>query len=223
MKLGPVDGFDEDEAASEGDESRVALGRLLAAECDLLEALELAHGLLDPRPALIEDLREESGLGADVRAIRDDRADTALSGRPSVGLGVVALVGQRGPRRDVGADVEQGLELAAVAGLGASQVERERLAIEVSLEVDLGAKATARAAQRLAVLPPLAPAAETCARTAVLSNICTRYAVGLRSASAWKNASNTPARLSRQNRFQTEFQWPHSAGKARQVMLWTVK
>ena len=73
------------------------------------------------------------------------------------------------------------------------------------------------------MLPPLAPAAETCARTTVLSNICTRCAVGLSPASAWKKASNTPVRLSRQKRFQTLFQLPNSAGRARQVMLWTVK
>jgi hypothetical protein len=40
----------------------------------------------------------------------------------------------------------------------------------------------------------------------VLSHICTRCAVGLSSAGAWKNASNTPDRLSRQKRFQTLFQ-----------------
>jgi hypothetical protein len=57
----------------------------------------------------------------------------------------------------------------------------------------------------------------------VESNICTRWAVPLRAAKASKKASNTPARLKRQNRFQTEFQLPKHAGSARQVMLWTVK
>ncbi len=55
------------------------------------------------------------------------------------------------------------------------------------------------------VLPPFAPAAETCARTTVLSNICTRRAVLLVSARSPKNASNTPDRLSRQDRFHTLF------------------
>jgi hypothetical protein len=102
-------------------------------------------------------------------------------------------------------------------------VEGQRLSIEVNLEVDLGREAPARAAQRLIVLPPLAPAAETWARTTVESNIWTRCAVRLRPASASKNASNTPARLRRQKRFQIEFQFPNSAGSARQVMLWSVK
>jgi len=48
----------------------------------------------------------------------------------------------------------------------------------------------------------LAPAADTCALTTVLSNIWTKCADGLRLARASKNASNTPARLSRQKRFQ---------------------
>src|SRR3954469_8817688 len=42
-------------------------------------------------------------------------------------------------------------------------------------------------------------------------------------ASASKKASNTPAWLKRQKRFHTEFQFPHAAGRARHVMLWTGK
>ena len=107
-------------------------------------------------------------------------------------------------------DVKQGLELTHVAGLAAGQVKRE--AVEVAFEMDLGAEAAARASQCLAVLPPLAPAAETCARTTVLSNICTRCAVGLSSASAWKKTSNTLGRLSRQNPSR-----PSSRGHAQQA------
>jgi hypothetical protein len=72
-------------------------------------------------------------------------------------------------------------------------------------------------------LPRFAPAAETCARTTVESNICTRCAVELSAAKASKKASNTPDRLNRQNRFQTLFQLPNTAGSARQVTLWTAK
>src|SRR5690349_19544859 len=42
-------------------------------------------------------------------------------------------------------------------------------------------------------------------------------------ASASKKASNTPAWLKRQKRFQIEFQFPNASGRARQVMLWTEK
>jgi hypothetical protein len=81
-------------------------------------------------------------------------------------------------------------------------------AVKVGLEVDLRGEPTPRTAQRLIFLPPFAPAAETCARTTVLSKNCTTCAVLLVSARSCRNASNTPERLSRQNRFQTLFQLP---------------
>jgi hypothetical protein len=63
-------------------------------------------------------------------------------------------------------------------------------------------------AERLAFLPPFAPAAETCTRTMVESNIWIRWAEALIEASVSKKASNIPALLSRSNRFHTDFQWP---------------
>ncbi len=113
--------------------------------------------------------------------------------------------------------------MGAVAGLAAGEMKIERIAFEVGFEVDFRREAAAREAERLAVLPPFAPAAETWARTTVLSNIWTRCAVSLASASAWKNASNTPLRLKRENRFQTLFHLPNSAGNARHETLLTVK
>ncbi len=89
--------------------------------------------------------------------------------------------------------------------------------------MDFRAEPAARTAERLVFLPPFAPAAETCARTEVLSNICTKSAVSLPSASARKNRSNVPDADSRENRFQTEFQLPNSFGRARQLRLLTVK
>ena len=89
-------------------------------------------------------------------------------------LAVVPFVAHPGTRRDVRPQIEQDLELRTVARLAFREVKGERQAIEINLEVDLGREAPARAAQRLAVLPPLAPAAETCARTTVEPNICTR-------------------------------------------------
>ncbi len=102
-------------------------------------------------------------------------------------------------------------------------MEVERVAVEIGLEVDFGREAAAGAAERLALLPPFAPAAETWARAVVLSKNWIRCAVSLHSASIWKNASNTPDRLRRQNRFHTLFQLPYTLGNARHVMLCTVK
>jgi len=64
---------------------------------------------------------------------------------------------------------------------------------------------------------------DTWARAVVLSKNWTKCAVWLHSASSWKNASNTPERLSRQNRFHTLFHLPNSLGSARHVTLCTVK
>src|SRR5215212_9782672 len=59
FRLGPVDGFDDDEAQSECDEGSEVPVRFLAAERNALEALELADELLDAGAGAIERLREE--------------------------------------------------------------------------------------------------------------------------------------------------------------------
>src|SRR5690606_8261306 len=81
--------------------------------------------------------------------------------------------------------------------------EGDRMTVEVSLQMDLGRKAAARTAECLAFLPPFAPAAETWARTMVLSNICTRWAEADSEARWSKKISNTPALLNRSNRFHS--------------------
>ena len=52
--LGPVDGFDQDESASESDESTVTDCSFLAAHGDPLEAFQLADRLFDPGAGLVE-------------------------------------------------------------------------------------------------------------------------------------------------------------------------
>ena len=71
------------------------------------------------------------------------------------------------------------LSLASPAG----QVEVERVAVEIGLEVDFGREAAARTAEGLMLLPPFAPAAETWARAVVLSKNWIKCAVWLHSAS----------------------------------------
>jgi len=88
-------------------------------------------------------------------AVRNGRADAAPARRLSVDLGVVALVAENGPRCDVRADVEQDFEIAAVAGLAPGQMERQRQAVEIGLQVDFAGKPAARAAEGLALRPPL--------------------------------------------------------------------
>ncbi len=105
---------------------------------------------------------------------RDCRANAAAAGRVTVGFGVVALVAENGARGDIRADVEQDLEIPAVAGFPAGQVKRQGQPLEIGLQVDFGRKAAARAPERLTLLPPFAPAADTWARITVESTIWTR-------------------------------------------------
>lgn len=61
--------------------------------------------------------------------------------------------------------------MRSVTFLAAGQIEGDGMSVEIGLQVDFGPEAASRAAKRLAILPPFAPGAETCARTTVLSNI----------------------------------------------------
>ena len=84
-------------------------------------------------------------------------------------MAVIPLVRDRDARADVRPDIKRCLELGAVAGFTTGQMEVERVAVEIGLEVDFCREAAARAAERLVLLPPFAPAAETWARAVVLS------------------------------------------------------
>ena len=137
-RLGRVDGFDQDEAEGERDEGTVIARSLLATKGDALEALEFADGLLDARPRFVEDFREESWSVGCSRAMRNDRTNAALAGAVAIGFGVVTFVGDGGARQNIGSDVEQEFEVAAVAGFAPGQMEGERQAVEVDLEVDFG-------------------------------------------------------------------------------------
>lgn len=190
---------------------------------DPLEALELADGLLDPGSASVERPWEEAGLFLVIGLGRDDGDRAVLAGSPPVGLAGVALVADAGAGIHVRPEVEQDGKVRSVAVLAAGQIESNRMAVEIGLQMDLGGEATARAAERLAVLPPFAPAAETCARTTVLSNIWTMSAEEESAARCSKKTSKTPALLKRSNRFQTVFHLPNCSGSALQVTLWTEK
>jgi hypothetical protein len=169
--LGRVDGFNQDKGAGERDKGGEVLCGLFAAQGDAFETLELAVALLDAGASSVEEFGKEGGLVFGVFPVGDDGADAAAARRLSVGLGVVPLVAENGPGRDVRADIEQDREIAAVAGLAAGQMEGQRQAVEIGLQMDFGGKPATRAAKSLAFLPPFAPAAETWARTTVESTI----------------------------------------------------
>ena len=101
----------------------------------------------------------------------NDGSDAARSRSVAIGLAGVAFVADDGARLNVGPDVEQGFEVTPVEGFAAGQIEGDDVAGGVRFCVDFRGEAATRAAERLAFLPPFAPAADTCARTMVESNI----------------------------------------------------
>ena len=103
--------------------------------------------------------------------MRNDGSDAARPRGVPVGLAGVAFVADDGAGLNVGSDVEQDFEMTPVGGFAAGQVEGDDVARGVRFCVDFRGKAAARAPKRLPFLPPFAPAADTCARTTVESNI----------------------------------------------------
>ncbi len=84
---------------------------------------------------------------------------------------VVASVGQQ----HVGIDIVLGHQIEigdAVVGFPGGQKKTDRKTLSVGPKVDFGREAAARTAKSLVLSPPFAPAAQWCARTMVLSIIC---------------------------------------------------
>jgi hypothetical protein len=178
-----VDGFNQHQPACKTDDGGVADVGLFAAHGDAFEPLELADRLFDARAKFIEALGKEATSLLGVFTTRDYRCDTTCARGDAICDAVISFVGDCDARTDVRADVERCLELGAVAGFATGQVEVERMAVEIGLEVNFGREAATRAAEGLMLLPPFAPAAETCARAVVLSKNWIKCAVSLHSAS----------------------------------------
>jgi hypothetical protein len=131
--LGRVDGFNQDERASERGEGGEVLSGLLAAQGDTFEAFDLADALLDAGAALVEYPGKECWLCGGILTVRNSGADAAPARRVAIGLGIVTFVAEHGSRRDIGSDVEQDFKIAAVAGLAAGEMEGQRQAVEIGL------------------------------------------------------------------------------------------
>ena len=85
LPLRPVDGFNQDEGASENDECAIAVLDFVAAHGNSLEALQLADRLLDSGTGLVEQSWEETGPVLGVLAIRNDRNNATTSAGRTVG------------------------------------------------------------------------------------------------------------------------------------------
>ncbi len=105
--------------------------------------------------------RKEAPSLLGVFTTRNNRSDAARERRRPVRVAVIALIRHCDAWAGIRSNVERCLELCAVADLATGQVEVERIAVEIGLEMDFGRETATRAAERLSILPPFAPAAET--------------------------------------------------------------
>jgi site-specific DNA recombinase len=141
------------------------------------------------------------------RVGRDHRQDTSQQQFLPQPVGIIAHVPDQAARAG-GKVVDQIGEGAGLVGLAGREDEGERQAAGIAAQVQLGREPAARAAQRLTVLPPLAPAACWWARMTVPSSICTRSSAAPLSARAAKSASDTPRSRQRAKRRQRLFHFP---------------
>lgn len=87
---------------------------------------------------------------------RDDGLNLGVGETGAEAIVVVALVGDQADQRQA---IDQGESLRGLVDLSCGQQQAKRIAEGVDRDVDLGAQAAARAADRLIESPPFAPAA----------------------------------------------------------------
>jgi len=133
-----VDGFDQDERASERSEGGEVLCGFLAAQGDPFEAFDLADAVFDAGAAFVEYAGKECRFCGGILTVRNGGAVAAPARCVAVGLGIVTFVAEHGSRRDIGSDVEQDFKIAAVAGLAPGEMEGQRQAVEIDFQVDFG-------------------------------------------------------------------------------------
>ena len=92
VRLGPVDGFHQDQSAGKRNKSSETFGCFLATHRDPLKTFELSDRLLDAGAPAIEALGEVFRLILCGRPIRDHRDDAAFATGGAVLLGIVAFV-----------------------------------------------------------------------------------------------------------------------------------
>jgi hypothetical protein len=129
--------------------------------------LEMAEHALDAIALSIEALAVGDIDGA-VRLRRDDGLDPAPFQVVSDGIGIVGLVGEQGLGCLLG-QVDQRFVGLAVRCLAWREMEGDWSASGISETVNLTGEPAPRAAKSASIGPPFPPAAETWARTVVLS------------------------------------------------------
>lgn len=85
-----------------------------ASQSNTFEAFELSESLFDPCACFVERCWKDFGLVLFIVLMGDDGHNPPLSRCGAIGLAGIAFVADGRARRDVGADVQQGFEMARV-------------------------------------------------------------------------------------------------------------
>ena len=133
------------------------MGEAVVAGGDAAKVFEASEHALDG-VAMAVEIRREATLPAAVGLGRDVGGSPLVLDLAAHGIAVIALVAMQ----DFGGGemIEQGIGGDAIGHLAAGQQERDRAAQTVGQGVDFGGASAARAADRLAALPPFPPAAQ---------------------------------------------------------------
>ena len=129
--------------------------------------LEVAEHPLDAVALTVEMLAVADRLGA-VRFRRDDGANAALLEITTDRIGIIGFVGDEGARR-LPWQVDQRVVTFAVRRFAGRDVEGNRPASGITETMNFTGEPAPRAAKSSLMNPPFPPAAETWARTVVLS------------------------------------------------------
>ena len=149
------------------DESEVGAGELVEPRGETTMLLEPADQALDDVALTVGAPVHQAwpGLGG---KLGDDRRDATAAEMLADRSAGIAAVGEQGPRAAAwsalarashGPGRHQGLERGLLVALAGGQDEGDGSAAPLAAQVELAAEAAPRAAERLALLPPLAPAA----------------------------------------------------------------
>ena len=190
-----------------------AAGGMIVSRGDAPAVLEAVEEALDPVAGGVERPIDRV-LDGPVLLGRNLRPAAAGADLVANGVAVITLVGQH----HLGIGIVFGHQIAeggAVVSFARRQQQRDRKTLSVGPSVDFGRKPAARTAKSLVLNPPLAPAAQWCARMTVLSTICTAW-LPPPSADASSIRSHSPLAVQRRNCRCTEFQLPSSSGRSRQ-------
>ena len=154
---------------SDEDEAEIAVGGLVVAGGQTAPVLQPVEAALDPVPQGVEVVVDRN-LDLAASPHRNDRGHAARFHLRADSIGIVAAIGEQNPRfRPIGIEERQGASV--VRGLARRDVDGYGETGAVGAEMNFGRKPTSRAPETLSRSPPLAPAAQWCARMTVLSII----------------------------------------------------